>query len=53
MSYPVWRIGDLRITRIVEMDASAALQEILADADPAALARAQWLSPDYLDRPAG
>ncbi len=49
MSYPVWHIGDLRITRIVEMDASPAVQEILADADPAALARARWLSPHYLD----
>jgi glyoxylase-like metal-dependent hydrolase (beta-lactamase superfamily II) len=49
VSYPFWRIGDLRVTRIVEMDASPALQEILVDADPEPLARAQWLSPNYLD----
>jgi glyoxylase-like metal-dependent hydrolase (beta-lactamase superfamily II) len=49
MSYPVWRVGDLRITRIVEMDASAALQEIITEASPEAISRAPWLRPNYVD----
>lgn len=49
MSYPCWRIGDLRVTRIVELDASKALQEILAAADRESILRAEWLSPDYVD----
>jgi glyoxylase-like metal-dependent hydrolase (beta-lactamase superfamily II) len=49
VSYPVWQIGDLRITRIIEMDASPALNEIVVDADPQALARAAWLTPNYVD----
>jgi glyoxylase-like metal-dependent hydrolase (beta-lactamase superfamily II) len=49
VSYPGWQIGDLRVARIVEMDGSPALQEIFVDAEPQALARAGWLSPNYLD----
>jgi glyoxylase-like metal-dependent hydrolase (beta-lactamase superfamily II) len=49
MSHPSWRVGALRISHIVEMDASAALQEIITEADPEALARAAWLSPNYVD----
>jgi len=44
-----WQIGDIWMTPIVEMDASGAIQEIIADARPADIARAPWLTPDHLD----
>jgi glyoxylase-like metal-dependent hydrolase (beta-lactamase superfamily II) len=44
-----WQIGDIWITPIVEMDASGAIQEIIADARPADIARAPWLTRDHLD----
>ena len=51
-----WHVGDATILRIWEVDASAALQGLIPKFDPAAVSRAAWLTPDFVDemgRPRG
>jgi glyoxylase-like metal-dependent hydrolase (beta-lactamase superfamily II) len=51
-----WQVGDATILRIWEVDASAALQGLIPKFDPAAVSRAAWLTPDFVDemgRPKG
>ena len=51
-----WHVGDATILRIWEVDASAALQGLIPKFDPAAVSRAAWLTPDFVDemgRPKG
>jgi glyoxylase-like metal-dependent hydrolase (beta-lactamase superfamily II) len=46
-----WQVGDVKITRIVEMEMPVAYHErrpFLAQARPEALARTQWLYPNYV-----
>jgi glyoxylase-like metal-dependent hydrolase (beta-lactamase superfamily II) len=44
-----WRIGAATVLRVPEVDAKAALDGLIADLDPAALARASWLTPHFVD----
>ncbi len=47
-----WTVGDATVLRIGEVDASAALDGLLLDLDPAAVDAMPWLRPDFAD-PAG
>ena len=45
-----WTIGDVRITRIVEVEAQLPFEEFLPQASPEALApHAEWLRPPFLN----
>ena len=45
-----WTIGDVRITRIVEVEAQFPVEEFLPQASPEALApHAEWLRPHFLN----
>jgi glyoxylase-like metal-dependent hydrolase (beta-lactamase superfamily II) len=44
-----WPVGDATILRIGEVDAMAALQGLIPKFDPAAVARAPWLTPNFVD----
>jgi glyoxylase-like metal-dependent hydrolase (beta-lactamase superfamily II) len=46
----VWKIGNVRITRVVEIDATRTGTELLPSATPEALAKeAEWLAPAFID----
>jgi hypothetical protein len=40
-----WQVGDARIFRIPDVDATAALQGLIPKFNPAAVSRAAWLTP--------
>jgi glyoxylase-like metal-dependent hydrolase (beta-lactamase superfamily II) len=42
-----WQVGNATIVRIGELDATPALDGLLPNLDPAALARADWLAPSF------
>ena len=44
-----WQVGDATVIRILELDAAAALQGLIPRFDLADIARAQWLTPDFVD----
>jgi glyoxylase-like metal-dependent hydrolase (beta-lactamase superfamily II) len=44
-----WRVGRFRIRNLVETDASAAVQEIISQATPEAIAGIAWLTPHFAD----
>jgi glyoxylase-like metal-dependent hydrolase (beta-lactamase superfamily II) len=44
-----WTVGDVRITRVVEWVAVVDLQSFLPTAGPDAVARHEWLRPDWID----
>ena len=44
-----WQVGDATVFRIADVDATAALQGLIPKFDPAAVARAPWLTPDFVD----
>jgi glyoxylase-like metal-dependent hydrolase (beta-lactamase superfamily II) len=44
-----WQVGDARIFRIADVDATAALQGLIPKFHPASIARAAWLTPNFVD----
>jgi glyoxylase-like metal-dependent hydrolase (beta-lactamase superfamily II) len=44
-----WQVGDATVIRIAELDAAAALQGLIPKFDLADIARAQWLTSDFVD----
>jgi hypothetical protein len=44
-----WRVGDATVLRIAELDATAALRGLIPKFDLADVARAEWLTPDFVD----
>jgi glyoxylase-like metal-dependent hydrolase (beta-lactamase superfamily II) len=44
-----WRVGDVEITRVVELETSSIGGFVLPQATPEALAPIPWLAPRYLD----
>jgi glyoxylase-like metal-dependent hydrolase (beta-lactamase superfamily II) len=44
-----WHVGDATILRVWEVDATAALQGLIPKFDPAAVRRAAWLTPNFVD----
>jgi glyoxylase-like metal-dependent hydrolase (beta-lactamase superfamily II) len=44
-----WRIGDVTITRIVELEATGGSRFILPDATPEAVLAHRWLQPHFID----
>ena len=44
-----WRIGDVTITRIVEIEATGGSRFILPDATPEAVRTHRWLHPHFMD----
>ncbi len=44
-----WRIGDVRITRIVEIESTGGSRFILPDATPEAVQPHRWLHPHFID----
>jgi glyoxylase-like metal-dependent hydrolase (beta-lactamase superfamily II) len=44
-----WRIGDVTITRIVELEATGGSRFILPDATPEAVLPHRWLQPHFMD----
>jgi glyoxylase-like metal-dependent hydrolase (beta-lactamase superfamily II) len=44
-----WRIGDVRITRVVEIEAAGGSRFILPDATPEAVLPHRWLHPHFID----
>lgn len=45
-----WQVGDVRVTRIVEIEQPVPVAGLLPDATPEALARhADWLTPHFMD----
>jgi glyoxylase-like metal-dependent hydrolase (beta-lactamase superfamily II) len=45
-----WHVGHATIFRIADVDATAALQGLIPKFNPAAVSRAAWLTPDFVDR---
>jgi glyoxylase-like metal-dependent hydrolase (beta-lactamase superfamily II) len=45
-----WSVGDATIFRIGELDATAALQNLIPKFDLAEVARAGWLTPNFVDQ---
>jgi glyoxylase-like metal-dependent hydrolase (beta-lactamase superfamily II) len=43
-----WEVGNAAIFRISELDATPALDGLIPDLDPAAIARARWLAPSFV-----
>jgi glyoxylase-like metal-dependent hydrolase (beta-lactamase superfamily II) len=44
-----WQVGDATVIRIGDVDATPALQGLLPKFDPAAVSRAAWLTPNFID----
>jgi hypothetical protein len=44
-----WRVGGATVFRIADVDATTALQGLIPKFDPAAVSRAAWLTPDFVD----
>ena len=44
-----WQIGDARVFRIADVDATPALQGLIPKFNPAAVSRAAWLTPNFVD----
>jgi glyoxylase-like metal-dependent hydrolase (beta-lactamase superfamily II) len=44
-----WKIGDVTVTKIVEMETVGGASWILPDAKPAACRDIEWLKPDFMD----
>jgi glyoxylase-like metal-dependent hydrolase (beta-lactamase superfamily II) len=44
-----WQVGDATVFRIADVDATAALQGLIPKFNPAAVAHASWLIPDFVD----
>jgi glyoxylase-like metal-dependent hydrolase (beta-lactamase superfamily II) len=45
-----WRVGDATVFRIAELDATAALQGLIPKFDLADVARAEWLTPNFVEK---
>jgi hypothetical protein len=45
-----WQVGDATVLRIGELDAAAALDGLIRKFDLAEAARAEWLTPDFVDQ---
>jgi glyoxylase-like metal-dependent hydrolase (beta-lactamase superfamily II) len=45
----VWQIGDVKITRIVEVETAGGTRFILPDATPEAVLPIKWLSPHFMN----
>jgi glyoxylase-like metal-dependent hydrolase (beta-lactamase superfamily II) len=45
-----WSVGDATVLRIGELDATPALQGLIAELNPAELSGAAWLTPHFVDR---
>lgn len=48
MGFETWRIGDVTITKIAELDRIPGIKHLLPDATPAALAEIGWLRPHFV-----
>src|SRR4029450_9100855 len=44
-----WRVGHATVFRVADVDATAALQGLIPRFNPAAVSRAAWLTPDFVD----
>ena len=44
-----WQVGDATVFRIADVDATAALQGLIPKFNPAAVSRAPWLTPNFVD----
>src|SRR6185369_13680879 len=44
-----WRVGDVTITRVVEVEATGGSRFILPDATPHAVQPHRWLAPHFMD----
>ena len=44
-----WQVGDARVFRIADVDATPALQGLIPKLNPAAVSRAAWLTPNFVD----
>jgi glyoxylase-like metal-dependent hydrolase (beta-lactamase superfamily II) len=45
-----WKVGDATVFRIADVDATAALQGLIPKFNLAAVSRAAWLAPDFVDQ---
>jgi glyoxylase-like metal-dependent hydrolase (beta-lactamase superfamily II) len=45
-----WQVGDATVFRIADVDATAALQGLIPKFNLAAVSRAAWLTPDFVDQ---
>jgi glyoxylase-like metal-dependent hydrolase (beta-lactamase superfamily II) len=48
-SIQTWKIGDVSVTKLVELEMKSAVTWILPDATPENLAREKWLQPHFAD----
>lgn len=44
-----WRIGDVTVTKVLELESLGGAEWILPDAVPAAVRDIEWLKPDFMD----
>jgi hypothetical protein len=44
-----WEVGDATVFRIADVDATAALQGLIPKFNKAAVSRAAWLTPTFVD----
>jgi glyoxylase-like metal-dependent hydrolase (beta-lactamase superfamily II) len=44
-----WQVGDATVFRIADVDATAALQGLIPKFNSAAVSRAPWLTPNFVD----
>ena len=44
-----WRIGDVTVTKVLELESLGGAEWILPDAVPAAVKDISWLKPDFMD----
>lgn len=49
MATQSWQIGDVKITRVVEIEAVGGVKFILPDADRDACAPIKWMAPNFMD----
>lgn len=45
-----WRVGDVKITQIIELDACEGLQAGIPNATPENLLKIPWLAPNFIDK---
>jgi hypothetical protein len=46
---PTWRIGDVSITKVVELEAAGGLRFVLPDATREAVAGMRWMQPHFMN----
>ena len=49
MTGEVWQIGKVKITRVVEIEATGGMSRIIPDAEREALRGIDWLYPHFVD----